>query len=227
MTYEIKVKRCKKGTTEQYWQSFMFEGTGEETVAAVLDRLNTDDDLFDKDGKPADRIIWSCACNQGICGACSMVINSTPALACKTKLNSFKGNVIVLEPLTKFPLIADLKTDRTELYEAPILHGILNEGKAKYNKKLFALEYEAAKCIKCGLCVEVCPNTGMNNHNLGAVFAVDCFLKCAQSADKAEIKALKKEYDKGFAQGCSKSMSCADHCPAKIDLRAIINNMNR
>lgn len=227
MKYEIRIKRCKKGTDRQYFQSFIFEGNGEETVAAVLDYLNTNDDTFDKDGNPAEKIIWSCSCNQGICGACSMVINNRPLLACKTKLKDLKGDVVTLEPLTKFPLVADLETDRSELYKAPIAHGIWNNGKAAVDKKQFALEYEASKCMKCGICVEVCPNTDIRNVNFGAVFAVDCYLNKVQNSEKSDKKRIKKEYDRSFAGGCSKSMACAQNCPAKIDLKKLISYMNK
>jgi len=227
MKYEIKIKRFDKTENKKYTQSFAFDGTGEETIAAVLDKLNTNDDLFDISGNPAKKIIWSCSCNQGICGACSMVINGKPLLACKTKLKELKGKIIKLEPLTKFPLVADLKTDRGALYEAPILHKIWNEGKANKTAKNYALEYEASKCMKCGICVEVCSNTNIKNIENGAFFAIDCFLKCVQGSEKGERKNLKKEYNKTFANYCSKSMACAKSCPANIDIRKLINIMNK
>jgi len=226
MNYEIRIKRQKKGDCTPYFQTFAFEGNGEETLAAVLDELNTSDDLFDINGNPTDKIIWACSCNQAICGACAMVINGVPALACKTKLNSFKGNKITLEPLSKFPIVSDLETDRTALYQAPIAHGIWNEGKTEINAKQHALEYEASKCMKCGICVEVCPNTDMG-FTTGAVFAVDCYLKWAQSGVAKEKKHIKKEYNKNFGRGCSKSMACMENCPAKIDLKKLISIMNK
>jgi len=226
MQYTIRIKRCKKQGEQPYFQSFIFEGTGEETIAAVLSKLNSDD-LFDVDGKSAEKIIWSNSCNQGICGACSMVINGRPALACKTKLNSLKGNIINLEPLSKFPIITDLETDRTSLYQAPILHGIYNNGPATISAKQYDLQYEASKCMKCGICVEVCPEANIDIRNLGAVFAVDCYLKFVQNEKEDDKKRIKKEYNKNFASGCSKSMACMDLCPAKIDIRKILNHMNR
>ena len=136
-----------------------------------------------------------------------------------------KKSIVTLEPLTKFPLIADLETDRSGLYEAPIAHAIWTEGKVKISAKQHDLEYEASKCLKCGICVEVCPNTDIHSINLGAVFAVDCYLKWAQNENESEKKRIKKEYNNNFASGCSKAMSCAKYCPAKIDIRKLISQM--
>jgi len=227
MKYEIRILRCKKGCSNKYYQSFCFDGTGEESVAAVIDSLNTKNDLFDIDGNPAPKIMWSCSCNQGICGACSMVINKTPALACKTKLKSLKSRTVTLEPLTKFRTVADLEVDRASLYESPIIHGIWVEGKTEFDNRQFSLQYEASKCMKCGICVEVCPNSDIVHNGVGTSFAVDCYLKYVQSGDKSEKKRIKSEYSRNFAEDCSKSMACAEHCPAKIDIRKLVSYMNK
>ena len=184
--YTITVLRRESADFEPYRQSFFFEGTGEETVAVVLDRLNFADDLFDTDGTPAPRIGWECSCSQGVCGACAMVINGEPALACKKKLKDCKSKEIFLEPLTKFPVVRDLIVDRSSLSVIPIQHGLWLESEAAADKKYRDLQYFASKCMKCGLCVEVCPNTGGCSENLGAFFAAECFLKKTQSSGKQD-----------------------------------------
>jgi len=225
--YIITVLRRKSPNDEPYKQSFEFNGTGDETVAVVLDFLNFNDDLFDTDGKPAPRIGWECSCGQGVCGGCAMVINGVPALACKAKLRDCKSKEILLEPLSKFPIVRDLIVDRDCLDMIPIEHKLWLESDAISDAKQHAMQYLASKCLKCGLCVEVCPNTGDCDKNLGAFFAAECFLKKSQTNNKNDKQEAKKEYEKHFADGCSKSMSCADVCPAKIDFRKLINLMNR
>ena len=113
----VKIKRQKAPGSDSYWQSFTYEGPKHVTVSAVLDALNYTDDLFDIEGKAATRIRWECSCMQAVCGGCAMVINGIPALACATFVDEVKGEVLLLEPLSKFPVVADLIVDRSIIYE--------------------------------------------------------------------------------------------------------------
>ena len=113
----VKIKRQQDPQAEAYWQSFRYDGPKHVTVSAVLDALNYTDDLFDAEGKPAPRIRWECSCMQAVCGGCAMVINGVPALACATFVDEVKGDTLVLEPLSKFPVIADLVVDRSVIHE--------------------------------------------------------------------------------------------------------------
>ena len=82
----VKILRQASPFNKPYWQEFTYERNDNQTVAGMLDELNYKDDLKDKDGNPAPRIQWECSCLQGTCGACAMVINHRPALACETVL---------------------------------------------------------------------------------------------------------------------------------------------
>ena len=113
----VTIKRQESNESSPYIQSFRYEGTLDTTVAALLDVLNYTDDLYDTEGNPAPRIRWECSCQQKVCGACAMVINSTPALACNTFLRDLKCDKLVLEPLSKFPVTADLIVDRSVIDE--------------------------------------------------------------------------------------------------------------
>ena len=86
-------------------------------------------------------------------------------------------------------------------------------------------EYEIAKCLKCGLCLEVCPNYTSGANFFGSLFANDCYLVAARNKAKAgEIKAL---YDERFGRDCSKALSCMDVCPAGISTIASMARLNR
>jgi len=226
MEYVIRVKRRAKGGSEQHFQSFRYEGSGEESVSAVLDKLNTNDDLYDIDGNPADKIVWSCSCHQGMCGACAMVINKVPALACRTLLKNLNSTTVTLEPLSKFPVSADLETDKSSLYNAPIAHGIWHRGEANIDGEQYELEYEASKCLKCGICVEVCPKASIKGGNLGAAFAVDCYLQFVQNRERSDKDQMKREFRENFASDCCNCMACANNCPAGIDIRRLAAYMN-
>lgn len=221
----VQIKRQKDSGSSPYWQSFRYDGTLDTTVAALLDHLNYTDDLYDTKGNPAPRIRWECSCMQKLCGACAMVINGIPALACNTFLRDLKSEKLVLEPLSKFPVTADLITDRSiieeNLRKAEVYLGVFS----KSSQKEYADQYSTAKCLKCGLCLEVCPNYGRGENFFGALFANNIYLVHSQSKNRK--KELKKRYDENFAAGCSKSLACERVCPAGIATLSSMLKMNK
>ena len=221
----VKIKRQNDPESVAYWQNFSYNGPEHVTVSAVLDALNYTDDLFDTEGKPASRIRWECSCMQAVCGGCAMVINGVPALACNTFVDEVAKDDLVLEPLSKFPVVADLMVDRSIIYEN------LNRAKAYLESDIVSSakshdhQYSVAKCLKCGLCLEVCPNYHPGGSFFGAVFANESYLITSQSAEKPT--ALVKEYNTHFGAGCSKALSCQTVCPAGIETITSIMKMNR
>ena len=221
----VKIKRQRSSDSEAYWQSFRYEGPEHVTVSAVLDALNYTDDLFDLEGNPTTRIRWECSCMQAVCGGCAMVINGVPALACATFADEVKGEVLVLEPLSKFPVVADLIVDRGVIYENLIRAKAYLDSMAKHDVRQHQQQYSVAKCLKCGLCLEVCPNYRPGGDFFGAVLANESYLIASQSTDKKT--QVVKEYQDHFGAGCSKALSCQSVCPVKIETITSIMKMNR
>ena len=220
----VKIKRQASPEAESYWQTFLYNGPKHVPVSAVLDSLNYTDDLFDIEGKPATRIRWECSCMQAVCGGCAMVINGVPALACATFADEVKGEDLVLEPLSKFPVVADLIVDRSIIYENLNRAKAFLETLAVSNKRNYEHQYSVAKCLKCGLCLEVCPNYHPGGEFFGAILANDSYLISSQSEKKS---AVVKEYKKHFGAGCSKALSCQTVCPMHIETITSILKMNR
>lgn len=208
------------------FQSYPFNGKGRQTVAEILDHLNYDDDLMDIDGNHAERITWECSCMQKVCGACAMIINGKPALACASFIDTDKEKTLELRPLSKFPLIKDLKVDRSIIDESLRAFGIYSGTVLPADKKHEELRYNVAKCLKCGICLEICPNYKPGSKEfVGAVLANDACLQYTVSENrKAEISKAYKEH---FEQGCSKALSCRDACPLKMPTLSSISFMNR
>ena len=78
MKYAIKVLRRKSRADEPYWQRFELETELESaTVATALSLVNKE---------ITDKVMWDCSCLQKKCGACAMVINGRPQLACNARL---------------------------------------------------------------------------------------------------------------------------------------------
>lgn len=221
----VTIKRQSAPDSAPYWQSFTYDGPAHVSVSAVLDALNYTDDLFDTEGIPARRIRWECSCMQAVCGGCAMVINGVPALACATFADEVKGKTLVLEPLSKFSVVADLIVDRGIIYENLNRAKAYLDSLADGDKRHHAQQYSTAKCLKCGLCLEVCPNYYPGGEFFGAVLANESYLITTQATDDAP--QLVKEYKKHFAAGCSKALSCRTVCPVGIETLTSIMRMNR
>lgn len=221
----VKIKRQKDPGSEPYWQDFDLDLKGRYSVSHIIELLNEREDLKDTDGRPAAAICWERSCLQQMCGGCAMVINGIPALACGTFIDTEKTKDLKLEPLSKFPVIRDLKVDRRCIDEHQKQALLYLGEKAKVNKKEHEQQYLAAKCLKCGLCLEVCPNyVRKGGKFFGALFADEAYLLHSSTADRR--KEIARQYRIHFEHGCSKSLACRDVCPMKIQTLSSIGYMN-
>lgn len=222
----ITVKRKPGPEGPDYIQRFSYEGSGKETVAHILEELNSREELVDITGSPADMISWECSCMQQMCGSCAMVINGRPALACSEFIDLDKEKELSLAPMTKFPVIRDLEVDRSCIQEHQKQALMYLGERAVLNEKEHEQQYMAAKCLKCGLCLEVCPNyKNAEGKFYGAVLAQEAYL--LHSSTENRKRDISKQYRLHFGRGCSKSMACRDICPAKIPTLSSIGYMNR
>ena len=221
----VKVLRQLSPGSAPYWETFEYDGPQDNSVAGVLDYLNYHDDISDFEGRQTTRIGWECSCMQGICGACAMVINKTPALACETFIRNLKGEEIEIRPLQKFQVIRDLIVDRSSIQENLKKEAVYIGEYQPSADSDHTHQYTAAKCLKCGLCLEVCPNYVNGSTFYGAVFANDCFLTASRNRTKE--KEIRKIYADHFGKDCSKSLSCMDVCPVKISTLASMAKLNR
>ena len=127
MVYKIRIRRQESQKEDSYWQEFEYDGSKNSSVATVLKELNSRTPLKDNSGNIVTPISWECSCMVRKCGACAMLINERPRLACSTFLHTLKGSTIILEPLSKFPLVRDIRDDM--ILDNRYLYDILTEGK--------------------------------------------------------------------------------------------------
>lgn len=161
-----------------------------------------------------------------------MVINGVPRLACETMMKDLKETEITIRPLQKFPVIHDLIVERSSIYENLRQANMYIEEylppeneDSKDREKEHQHQYETAKCLKCGICLEVCPNYVNGKSFFGALFANDCYLVASRNREKADN--ITKSYKEHFGKTCSKSLSCMDVCPKKIPTIASMAKLNR
>ena len=99
------------------------------------------------------------------------------------------------------------------------------ESLAVSSKGQYKQQYSVAKCLKCGLCLEVCPNYRPGGEFFGAVLANESYLTVSQAAE--DNQQMIKEYKTHFGAGCSKALSCQSVCPMEIETITSIMRMNR
>lgn len=226
MNYTIRIKRQRSAQDTPYWQTFLCENEGNASVADVLRELNARTPLCDVDGAPAQPIGWECSCLVRKCGACAMRINGVPRLACSVFLRDVKNATIVLEPLSKFPLVRDLIVDRRVLFDRLKEMQVWLEGEAQKNPRTHEARYQSARCLQCGCCLEICPNFCAEQSFGGAAAAVQAFRVLDQETDAAHKQRVAEQYRSVYYEGCGKSLACQDVCPAGIPVEELMVRSN-
>ncbi len=223
---KIEILRRANAQAQSYIQEIIYESHHvDETVAGMLMRINDSEEIRDTEGKIIERIHWECGCLQKKCGACAMVINGRPRLACDAFLKDL-GDTIRVEPLKKFPPVRDLIVDRSIMKEN--LHQMELWGAEHVSLKDEETEtaYEASRCLQCGCCLEVCPNFIAGGSFFGAAAFVPT-TRLLTELPQAEQDALKQKYIQHVYAGCGKSLSCSSICPAGIDVEHLLVRSNK
>ena len=221
MTYKLRVLRRESGEKEGRWETYLYEPVSPlDTVATALTALN-EKPLVNEAGRPAPPIAWDCGCLQQKCGACAMVIDGRPRLACSARLSESKTGTVSVEPLRKFPVVRDLIADRGVIFENLKAMRLWLTGEARLSERDLPAAYEASQCIRCGLCLEVCPNfyAGGSFFGMAAVPAAARLLTEQSVKDAREIA---RRYQKHVFAGCGKSLACKNVCPRGIDTEKLL-----
>ena len=222
---KIEVLRRAFGGEAPLWQCFSYEPEGAaETVATALTRLNEREPLRDEAGREVPPIRWDCSCLQKKCGACAMVVNGRPRLACDALLTEYPRG-LRLEPLRKFPVVADLIVDRGILFENLEQLRLWLEAEPLQTDAITETAYEASRCLQCGCGLEVCPNfcPGGNFAGMAAAVPMTRLLAELPLSERGELSSL---YRRRVYEGCGKSLACRDICPAGIDIERMLVNSN-
>ncbi len=219
MRGSISVKRGEE------WVMFAFDAEANTPVTMILDELNSREPLTDVNGDEVEPIEWECSCGQDVCGSCAMVINGSPRLACSAFFGEVGPNLRV-EPLSKFPLISDLRVDRSRISAMLSSMKVWIEEGEDARVLDVEMQYLSASCKLCGCCLEVCPNYSGKGRFFGAVSMNACFRITSQLKGEAERERLSLFGRHGDA-GCSKAFACEAVCPAEIPLSVLISRLNR
>lgn len=181
-------------------------------------------------------------CREGICGACSMVINGNPhgpqkaVTTCQLHMRSFKsGDTIVIEPwrAKAFPVVRDLVVDRSAFDRIIRAGGFIsaNTGAAPDANCLPVPKtdadqaFAAAACIGCGACVAACKNASASLF-VSAKVAHLALLPQGQAERQSRVLNMVAQMDAEGFGGCTNTGACEAACPKEISLENIAR-MNR
>lgn len=219
---QLDITRQAGPQEEPYVQGIVYETEdANESVASALASIN-EGGYHDVGGRLVNPIAWENSCLQKKCGACAMVIDGRPALACGTLLRDHRGSgPMTVEPLSKFPVVADLQVDRSILFQNLRIFGMWEDAAAQLDQRRFSTAYEASRCLQCGCCLEVCPNFAPGEEFFGAAGFVPAS-RLLSTLPKEERARVRKAYLEHEYSGCGKSLACMDICPAQIDIESLL-----
>ena len=155
-----------------------------------------------------------------------MRINGVPRLACSVFLRDIKSGRLLLEPLSKFPLVRDLIVDRRVMFDRLKEMQVWLDGEADKHPRTHAARYQSARCLQCGCCLEICPNFCAEQPFGGAAAAVNAFRVLDQETNAAHKRELMQQYRANYYEGCGKSLACQDICPAGIPVEELLVRSN-
>jgi succinate dehydrogenase / fumarate reductase iron-sulfur subunit len=220
----LKIRRQDDPEDLPYWELFEVEPEPGMTVASALASLG--EHAVNAEGNPTTPVVWECGCSEGLCGACAMLIDGRARLACRTLVEA-GGGPIVLEPLSKFPIVRDLRVDRGRMAEAlahaacwvPVerleggggLAGPLSDDERRLG--LFQ------DCILCGACSEACPQVNARSSFAGA-FLMSCVLPLNRHplGRAGAPERLAAMGGRGGVADCAGAENCERVCPRGIPL---------
>lgn len=223
-TVEIRIRRQDGPQGAPYWETFQLPTYVGMNVISVLQDIRKNPTT--SQGQKTNPVAWDCSCLEEVCGACSMVINGKARQACSALVQSL-GDVVTIEPMDKFPIVRDLKVDRTRMFSAlkkvkawvPV-DGYHNLGPGpRMADDVASMRYDLSRCMTCGVCLQVCPQVNENSVFVGAAAISQARLfnehPVGGTLKEARLEAL---MEAGGVMDCGKAQNCVKACPKEIPL---------
>lgn len=203
----------------------------------MIDGVN--DKLMEQGQEP---IAFEHDCREGICGACSMVINGVPhgperkTTTCQLYMRHFEnGDTVYVEPwrAKAFPVLKDLVVDRSAFDRIQQAGGYVsvNTGNApdahavQVEKAAADAAMDAAECIGCGACVAACKNASAMLFVSAKVSHLG-LLPQGQAERKTRVLNMVETMDAEGFGACTNYGECQAACPKDISTR-YISRLNR
>lgn len=232
-TVRLKVRRQDGPGAPAGWEEFQVRRIPHMNVITCLQEIQKNP--VDAAGRATTPVVWDCNCLEEVCGACSMVINGRARQAC-TALVEDLVQPIVLEPLSKFPLVRDLLVDREVMFESltrikgwvPV-DGTHNLGPGpRLMEKQRQFGYRLSRCMTCGCCMEACPQVNPRTNFIGpAPLAQALYFNISPIGKALAEERLEAIMGDGGITECGNAQNCVKACPKEVPLTTAIADLNR
>ncbi len=230
----FRIKRQDAPGTEPYWEEFKMPYAPAHNVVSALMYLR--EHPVDVAGKRVPPVAWDSNCMEEVCGACTMLVNGVPRQACAALVDDLE-QPIVLEPLTKFPLLRDLIVDREKMFNALVKVKAWVNVDGSYDVHRHAplispgkqsARYLFSRCMTCGCCMEVCPQYHEDSDFIGPAPLGQAHLHNAHPTGKFfKEDRLHVLMAKGGISDCGNAQNCVKVCPKDIPLTDAIGDLGR
>jgi succinate dehydrogenase iron-sulfur subunit len=237
MKLKLRIWRQKNSADRGGMVSYDVDGISPDmSFLEMLDTLNEKLTLAGDDPVAFDH-----DCREGICGACSLMIDGqahgpVQTTTCQLQMRSFSdGDEIVIEPwrARAFPVIKDLIVDRTAFDRIIGAGGYITsptgaapDAHATAVPKPDAdVSFENAACIGCGACVAACPNGSATLFTSAKVAHLNLLPQGQPERETRVLNMVAQMDEEGFG-GCTNTGQCTVSCPKEIPFISIAN-LNR
>ncbi|MDI9619549.1 MAG: succinate dehydrogenase/fumarate reductase iron-sulfur subunit [Candidatus Nezhaarchaeota archaeon] len=226
----VKVYRCNPEVGEKpHYRSYEVPWHEGMTVLEVLRSIYENH----------EPIAFRYHCRSGVCGACGVMVNGRPVLACRTYVEG--PGELVIEPLKNFNVIKDLVVDRRPMLEQTIklepwlLRG--HKAAVDFEKVEWSLEskdkfYLLASCRECYLCRAACPaaEVGFRKPEVtkypGAKFYVrDLATRLLDPRDEGKHTRAVKLKEDIDAYACTTCKKCWEVCPREFEVPEVMEEL--
>lgn len=232
-TVTLKIKRQDSPESKPYWHIFEVLANPSANVIACLNEVQRNP--VTTGGKVVTPVVWDCNCLEEVCGSCTMLINGRVRQACTALMSQLK-QPIVLEPMSKFPVVRDLTVDRSRMFENlkkvkawVEIDGTYDIGEGPIipeNQR--ATAYALSECMTCGCCLEACPQFTQTNSFLGAAtFSQVRLFNMNPTGNMNKEERLEAVMGEGGITDCGNAQVCVEVCPKKIPLTDSIAEISR
>ena len=222
----LKIRRFDKEHDPSHWiDTYQVETHKGMNLLEALIKIQDEED---------GTLAFRYSCRGAVCGSCSMSVDGTVVLACRTHVEDLLGKTILIEPLPYFPVIRDLIVDMSTFFEnyrriEPYLHG-----KSVLSHSEYVMREDERKeidpyiqCILCGICFGVCPAFNRDPRFLGPAMLAKAYRFFADSRDKRDEEILKKVNGQKGVWGCNTVFQCVKVCPKEVPPTHAIVKMRR
>jgi succinate dehydrogenase / fumarate reductase iron-sulfur subunit len=166
------------------------------------------------------------SCRAAICGSCSMNINGTTGLACKTPIDQVcdKDGVIALDPMPNFQPMKDLvvhmdpfwdKYSRLKPYLQPADKDEDHERERRVSPEDMHKLTQVANCVMCATCYALCPVVSVDPSFAGPA-AIAYAYRFIEDVRDSKRKERAAQIADDYLWLCAHCYACS-YCPKHVD----------